>query len=241
MKKLACMLLAATMLCGCAPGVTSPEHAATVLTAADWQGHDGTCTNTLVLETDGGFSNICACGDPVGDSDLVASYRLREDGHTIELLDADGAAVHTGEVLYVDGAYLIMRLWDRVYTYENTAGYIPAVRDSVKPLVGTDALTKPCLTILGYDGDTLTVSAFNYDHDAAANYKVWELKADRDLTVSSVSVTVMNGEEETIETAALDASDYAAIGENYHSGYFTLSPEGFVTDIVFYGELLIRE
>ena len=104
------------VLVGCNDGATSSqtESTATPLTKeeqnlvnAQWVGNDGKCENRIRFNKDKSFINSCACGDPVGDGDLVESYTYNKD-NTISLFDCDGALVETAEILFLDNTHLIL-------------------------------------------------------------------------------------------------------------------------------------
>lgn len=239
MKRLCAFLLVMLLLCGCSATEEIKGDDSDFLTQGDWTGNDLYCINVISFGEDGSFSNWCTCGNPVGDSDLSEEFGYRADDRTILLLDSEGEVMETGKVLYIDEQYLVIDLWDSTYTYENLNAYRPTIRACALEYTGTDELTKPCLTVLGYENDVLTVSAYNYDADAADNYEVWNLPVSENITFTTVSVTVDNGEE-WMETGMLSKHDYADVGEFYHTGYLEFNQQGQVVSVVFYGELIIQ-
>ena len=239
MKKLSIFLLSLAMLCGCSNTKEIISDDCDFLIHANWEGNDTQCVNVIIFREDAGFSNWCFCGSPVGGGDVSEEFRYRALDRAIILLDGEGEIIETGTVMYVDDMYLIVDLWERCYVYENMDVERPTPRLCALEYTGTEEVSKPCLTILGYENGLLTVSAYNYDHDAPDNFEVWTLPVSEDFSCSTVSVTVENGKE-TVETTQLTETDYEHIGEYYTSGYLEMNYDGEVASIVFYGELVIE-
>lgn len=241
MKKWMFMLLAILLVvfCGCTADEAVSDDCE-FLTRGKWEGTDIQCTNVISFKEDGGFSNWCYCGSPVGDSDLAEQFRYRASDHAIQLLDPEGEIFETGTVLYADDLYLVVDLWGRSYVYENLNEELPTVRTCALDYTGTGEITKPCLHVLGYEDGVLTVSSYDYDGDAAADYELWELPVSEDVTFTSVTVNVV-GDTETVEFLKLSESDYEHIGEFYTGGYLEFNGDGEVASVVFYGELIVQE
>ncbi len=246
MKRIFALLLVLLMLCGCSNGKKAAKKEVPksdpcdFLINAEWEGNDEQCVNVIAFKKNGGFSNWCYCGSPVGAGDVTEKFRYRVSDRSVLLYDCDDELVETGKILYADNTYLIIDLWQRAYVYENLNAYRPSVHTDALEYTGTEEMSKPCLTVLDYKDDTLTVSAYNYDKDAADNFEVWELKAANDITFSSVSVTVEN-EIPTVEVYTLTEEDYENIGEFFNYGYCEINRDGEVQSIVFYGELIIQK
>ena len=124
MKKIMIMLITLLLLSGCAnqKGTVQETVKGDVcdfLTHANWEGTDEQCTNTITFREDGGFSNSCACGEPVGDADLAEEYRYRASDRTVHLLDFEGNVLEEGKILFVDDMYLVIHIWDEVFVYKN--------------------------------------------------------------------------------------------------------------------------
>ncbi|MBQ2819078.1 MAG: hypothetical protein IJF14_01695 [Clostridia bacterium] len=240
MKRLAILLLAAVLLCGC--GLNNDKikgDECAFLTDAKWEGNDTQCVNVITFKDDGSFTNWCYCGSPVGNGDITESFSYHAEDRSVRLYDGQGRLEETGKILYVDQSYLVIDLWTRVYVYENLNAYRPRVTLGALELTGTEEMTKPCLTVLDFDGKMLTVSAYNYDKDAAASFQVWQLPAAEDIRFSNVSVTIDKGVE-SIESGTLSDGEIEHIGEFYTSGFFEIDRDGKVQSVVFYGELIIN-
>ncbi len=240
MKKIILVVLFALLLCGCSVTEQPDSKEYTFLTQAEWEGMDTSCTNHIRFSEDGSFNNWCSCGSPVGEGDIVEEFQYLDDTREIVLLDGEGETIETGKILYVDEAYLVVELWDALYTYENLNAYQMVPRESALAYTETDVITKPCLTILEYTNDMMTVSSMDYDGDVADCFTVWELPVSPDVVFSTVDMTIVN-DEESIETSVLTEADFAYVGEYYTTGYFTFNPQGEVVSVVFYGELIIME
>ena len=238
MKRLAFLLLAALLLCGCSLNKKIDGDDCAFLTNANWEGNDTQCVNVIDFKTDGGFSNWCYCGSPVGDGDITESFSYHADGKTVRLYDDGGRLVETGKILYADQSYLIIDLWSRVYVYENLDAYRPKVTlEAIEP-TGVEEMTKPFLTVLDFDGKILKVSSYNYDKDADSDFEVWQLEASEDIQFTSVSVIVEDGTRK-VESKTLMSADIENVGEFYTVGFFEIDREGKVKSVVFYGELII--
>ena len=241
MKKWMLMLLAVLLVvfCGCTAEEAVSDDCE-FLTRGNWEGNDTQCVNVIDFDEDGSFSNWCYCGSPIGDSDLTERFLYRASDRAILLLDPEGETFETGTVLYADDWYLVVDLWGRTYVYENLNEERPTVRPCAQELVGTDEITKPCLHILGYENGMLTVSSYDYDGDAEADYEKWTLPVREDVVFTSVAVNVV-GDAETVEFLKLSESDYEHIGEFYTGGYVEIDGYGEVASVVFYGELIVQD
>lgn len=236
MKKWIIFYISAILLSGCSLN-RLPNDACDFLIEADWEGRDTQCTNVISFKEDGGFSNWCYCGSPVGAGDVVEGFRYRASDRTVHLLDDQDKVMETGTIQYVDDRYLIIDIWERCYVYENLDAERPTPRACALEYVGTEELSKPYLHILAYENGKLTVSSYDYDTDAAADFDIWTLSTQNDIVFSVVSVTVEN-ETETLEISQLTEEDYPYIGEYYTIGYVEMNDEGEVASIIFYGEII---
>ena len=247
MKKLLAFLLAMVFVVfvGCNDGATSSqtESTATPLTKeeqslvnAQWVGNDGKCENRIRFNKDKSFINSCACGDPVGDGDLVESYTYNKD-NTISLFDCDGALVETAEILFLDKTYLIINVWDKIYTYANQKAEVPVMHEEVtKHQESTEQFA--CLAILEYKDNAITVASHYYDGDAKKDFKLWQLDASENITFNSVTVIDNNGAV-SVENKELTQEDYQYIGEYYTHGFIEFDEEGKVHHVTIYGETTI--
>ena len=246
MKRIFALLLVVLTLAGCA---TKEKTKTTVketvksdpcefLINADWVGDDDACENHISFRKDGSFSNYCACGSPIGDGDIIEKYTYNSKKNTISLY-SEGEVYEEAKILFVDDFYLIVDMWGKVYTYENQKANLPQANEIAATEIGNAEFTKPCLMVLGYENNELTVSSHNYDGDSKKLFKEWKLKAAPDIKFKDVSVKVENGVP-TMVVKELVEEDYQYIGEYYTGGYFEISEEGTVKSIVFYGELIIQ-
>lgn len=236
MKKKILFLVSLMLLCGCSIN-DLPNDACDFLTEANWEGNDSQCVNVISFNEDGGFSNWCYCGSPVGDSDMVEAFRYRASDKTIHLLDDSDKVLETGSIQYVDDMYLIVDIWDRCYVYENMDTERIRPKSCVVEYIGTDELSKPYLQILGFENGALMVSAYDYDKDMAADFATWTLPVQKDIAFSEVIVTVENGVE-TFEISQLTEKEYGYIGDFYTTAYIEMNNEGEVASVIFYGEII---
>ena len=235
-KRIIFCMINVMLLCGCS-STKLPNDACDFLIEANWEGNDAQCVNVISFKEDGGFSNWCYCGSPVGDGDLVEGFRYRASDKTIHLLDDSNEVIETGTVQYVDDMYLMVDLWDGCYVYENMNVERPTPRTCAVEYIGTEEISKPYLHILSYENGMLTVSSCNYDGDASESFERWTLLAQEDITFSEVIVTVEN-ETETFEVSQLAEKDYENIGEFYTNAYVEMNREGEVASVIFYGEII---
>lgn len=210
----------------------------TLLTDAKWEGDDGKCINNIYFRSDNSFGNHCACGDPLGFSDETELYSYNDSDKTVDLYDCEGELLETGKILYLDETFLIIDIWDSVYTYVNQNGSVPTIHDSFEQ---RDTLaTQPYLYLLDLKDGLLTVSARNYDADAKDNFKLWEFKAAKDISFNSVTVYDKNGKV-TVSDYELTEKDKQHLGDFYNCGYFEFNTKGEVSHITFYGEIITQE
>lgn len=205
----------------------------------NWEGNDTQCVNVISFKENGSFSNWCYCGSPVGDGDLAESYSYHDDTGTVKLYDSDGKVFEEATIIYADDAYLVIDIWGRAYVYENLNAYRPQVAASASETVGLEEMTKPCLSIIGFDGELLAVSNHNYDRDAASSFDVWQLSASDNLSIISVEVTNVNGEEKA-EKTEIAIADFKENFDGHYLAYLEIDREGKVEKIICYSELIVQ-
>ena len=205
-----------------------------------WESNTESCTYSLSFGEGLTFSNSCSCGNPVGASDVAESYRYDTKTNALTIIDCDGEQLEKGKIIYVDDHFLILDLWDETVVYENTKNPLPEPHEIAAEYVNLDERTKAQLSVLGFEDGVLTLSAYDYDGDAADNYKKFRLAADDDIEFTTVSVTI-KGDDVSVEASTLTEDDYKNIGEFYHGGYVDIDSDGCIKSIVFYGELIIYE
>ncbi len=248
MKKL--IILALTMvglLCGCNKEIEKPKGCEFLINH-EWEADSIGDSQVISFREDGSFSNWCHCGSPVGDGDLVEKYYYREEEKEIVLLGENGSGheLEVIQIIYTDDFYLVVDAWDEVVTYENeNAPVIDTENEEVLDELfmnydGRDEVSKPCVTILGYENNEITITQYNYDADAKDNYELWTVKCVEEIVFDTYSLTEINGVEE-VEYSKLAESDYEFIGEHYTNGYLTFNDEGQVVRVSFYGKTAVWE
>ncbi len=247
MKKSLILLISISMLCACTPSKDNNRNENTnhtethdiyeFLIEGNWEGHTDACTNVITFDEDQSFSNWCACGSTVGDADLYETFEYQPSDQSITLSNSYGDS-DTGKILYADKYYLIINLWNNIYFYENIHNTHSALQDCALEYVNPNNVTMPCLSILEFKDNFLSVSSHNYDRDAADNFNVWQLPVSQDVVFKNVSVTIEN-EQELVETNTLTENDYEHIGNFYTYAYLDMNTEGEVTNVIFYGKTLI--
>lgn len=209
-----------------------------LLTNARWVGHDDVCENRIFFGTDNSFVNNCACGEPLGMADVTEFYSYNDKDKTLDLYDSDGETLESGKILFLDESYLVVELWDDVYVYENKQGHVPTVYEKAKKCVFDEA-TKPCLAVLKFEDNVLTIASHDYDGDTPDLFEKWELTASEDINFMVVSVTDNKGDVQ-VQCFIPNEEDCRYIGEYYTCGYFEFDENGQVKSVIFYGELIIQ-
>ena len=249
MKRIIAVILMMLLICGCSAkgDVKNKKQTPTIakgdncdfLINAKWEGNDDICPYVVTFRADGGFSNWCYCGSEVGDADLVEKYVYRASDKAILLYDSDNKNFESGKVLYVDEYFLILDLWTRVRSYENLNAERQHVYLEALEEVGNEYITKPFLYIKEYKDNKCTVTSFNYDGDAAADFTLWQLDAVEDVTFKIVTVKDDKGTV-MVDSKVLSEEDISHIGEYYTAGFCEIDDEGKIKSVVFYGELIIQ-
>ena len=141
-------------------------------------------------------------------------------------------------LLYQDSVYTITKGENGAnVSIEATASNITSVYDEAKSEI--DTKTMPCLSILKYSDNTLTVSAFNYDGDAKDEFELWELSCADNVIFKSITVINDNGNV-SVENVVLPEEQEKYIGEYYTYGFFEFDNNAKVSKVIFYGENIIE-
>lgn len=139
--------------------------------------------------------------------------------------------------LFKDKTYIIKEVDEQVTVSVRVGAKAPKVHESVKEHINTQ--TMPCLTILKYENDTLTVSSHNYDGDAKKKFKTATFAAAKDIVFETLTVVEDKGEV-TSDFSAVPKEAYQFIGEFYTYGYCDINASGEITHVIFYGETIIE-
>ena len=208
---------------------------------ATWEGTDSQCTNYLSFNEDMSIENRCACGDFIGYPDITDHFIYSEEEKAVKLYDADGEHMLDGKILYHDDIYLVINIWNNTYVYENADSQsIPQVHISAQEDVYSSFVTMPCVSILDFEDNVLTIASRDYDRDAEGNFETWQIPVIEDVKCRSVEVTVVN-DDATSEVTYLSDEDLDRIGEDYTYGYLEFSPRGDVVRMTFYGETVTQD
>lgn len=139
-------------------------------------------------------------------------------------------------VLFKDDVYTITR-GDQGVTVSVTKGaVVPNLHNAAKEYIDTDL---PCLSILEYENNVLTVSSHDYDGDAKDDFKLWKLNCTDNITFKCITVVDDKGDV-TVDNIAIPAEEYQYIGEYYTGGYVELNTNGEVSCVSFYGDTIIQ-
>lgn len=136
-------------------------------------------------------------------------------------------------VLFKDNTYVIEKEENDV-SVQVVNSYVPSVHNIAKEYIDTH---NPCLYILEYNKNKLTVSSYNYDGDSEANFKLWKLDCVDHIIFKSVTIFDDNGDV-TVENIEIPIEEYKYIGEYYTVGYVEFDTSGEVSSVTFYGETI---
>lgn len=139
--------------------------------------------------------------------------------------------------LFKDDVYTITRGDQGVTVSVNKGAVVPNLHDAAKKYIDTDSL--PCLAILNYKDNKLTVASHYYDGDSKDDFKLWKLTAADDIVFSMVSIVDDKGIV-SIDNITIPRQEYQYIGEYYTGGYFDFDNSGKVTHVIIYGETVIQ-
>lgn len=140
-------------------------------------------------------------------------------------------------VLFKDDIYTITKGENGVEVSIREEAVVPTVHDVAKEYIDDRAL--PCLAVLSYEDNLLTVASYDYDGDAKDDFKLWKLTTTDNATFNSIMVIDKKGRASlTVEDIPPEAEKY--IGDYYTCGYFEFNPNGEVTHVTFYGDTVIQ-
>lgn len=138
-------------------------------------------------------------------------------------------------LLYKDEIYTITGGEQGVTVSVNEGAKAPQVHEAGKQYVD---IMQPYLYVLSFQDGVLTVSSHDYDADAKDNFKLWELKAAKDISFNSVIVFDKGGKV-TVSDDTLTEKDEHLLGDFYNCGYLEFNAGGEVSHITFYGEIVV--
>lgn len=139
-------------------------------------------------------------------------------------------------VLFKDDTYVITNGKNDV-NIEIVTSYTPKVHDAAKKYI--DDVSLPCLSILKYENDVLTVSSHDYDGDAKDDFKLWKLSCADNITFNCITVVDDKGDV-TVDNIVIPKEEYKYIGEYYTGGYVEFNTNGEVSCVSFYGDTVIQ-
>lgn len=239
----ACIVLFCCMvLAGCSSGNKHPEF----LTEHTWT-HFAVCDETISFGEDGSYAYYCACGEPVGDSDLYDGYSYDESKSEIALKpDGEDSII---KVLRQEKSRLLLDFGNGVKEFFDMDDRLAA--DSAPQDIGydTDGVTdgfSSYLAIASQDGSAVVTAPAAYDGDdpefdeyllteklaTDVEYYDWELK----ITEGSQGIEPENS------FGKLTADEAAEIIESGSAvGFVWYNENAEITQIVFYGSTTYYE
>ena len=121
MKRLFSLLVLICVACcfaGCSDETIKQKPSETFdMMVGSWEYDFEDCAYSLRFEENGEFSNSCACGSPVGDSDLVETFVYDDSTKNIYLYGPDKELVSTGKLESVDDTTITVTLFGEKCTY----------------------------------------------------------------------------------------------------------------------------
>ena len=163
-------IASAMILAGCGSSGKRPEF----LTAHDWLHYDSACDETIVFGEDGHFAFYCACGDPVGDSDLYDRYSYDTKSGEIKLKPAGDMTIR---VLRHEKSRLLLDIDGDVKDFVDEKDKLIAGGAPQNLSYDTDNVVSgfsSYLAIIGKDGAEIMTAPANYDGDDS-EFKEYEL------------------------------------------------------------------
>ena len=236
------LLLCAMLLAGCSQSDKHPQF----LTEHTWT-HFAVCDETISFGEDGSYAYHCACGEPVGDSDLYEEYSYDESKSEIRLKpDGEDSTI---KVLRHEKSRLLLDFGDGVKEFFDMNDSVTA--DSAPKDLGydTDGVTagfSSYLAIVQQDGSTVVTAPASYDGDDSGfeEYLLTEeLAADVEYYDWNLRITEgSQGIEPESSFRKLTANEAADVIESGSAaGFVWYDGTGQITRIVFYGSTIYYE
>lgn len=110
MKRVLILFIISLGLTGCRQKEGIKDALPKELMNREWFFYDETIGEHEIMrfKEDGSYSYHCACGEPIGDSDLYESYRYDSDEGIIELLTAKGRCVSKLELIRYNERHMLL-------------------------------------------------------------------------------------------------------------------------------------
>ncbi|MDO4394143.1 MAG: hypothetical protein Q4C80_06995 [Bacillota bacterium] len=164
------VIIVGMALTGCGGSDKTPEF----LTEHEWVHYDSACDETISFGEDGHFAFYCACGDPVGDSDVYDRYSYDSESGEINLKPAGDMSI---KVLRHKNSRLLLDINGDVKEFVDEKDKLIAGGAPQNLAYDTDNTVSgfsSYLSIIDKDGSEIITAPANYDGDDP-DFKEYEL------------------------------------------------------------------
>lgn len=246
MKKLLTLIYAVLcsilviFLASCSSAEDHPEF----LTEHEWT-HFTYCDETISFGDDGSYAYHCACGSPVGDSDLYDTYTYSETTSEISLYPKSDDSII--RVLRYEKSRLLLEFSDGVKEFCDAGDPLAS---NVHPDMDYDPDNyiqdfSSYLTIISRNGDSVTTAPAGYDADYPEydEYLLDEkLAADARFYEWNLTITVTDeGEQPDSSYRKLSAQQVERLLDGGPAaGYVWYNDDAEIEKILFYGKTIIE-
>lgn len=234
-----CILLMLT-LAGCTLAENHPEF----LTNHEWVYYTY-CDETIRFGEDGSYTYHCACGNPVGDSDLYEKYKYDPDTSEITLSPKGNS--RPIKVLRHEKSRLLLGFDDGVKEFFDS---VDPLASNVHPDMDYDPDNylygfSSYLTILEKNGDNITTAPAGYDGDYPEyNDYLLEEKLSDDAEFYEWNLTITataEGEQPDSTYRKLSSQQVEKmLGAGPSVGYVWYNDNAEIVKILFYGRTVIQ-
>lgn len=227
-------------LSGCSSSESHPEF----LTAHEWIYYTY-CDETISFGEDGSYTYHCACGNPVGDSDLYETYKYDPDTSDITL--SPKGSDSSIKVLRYDKSRLLLEFNDGVKEFFDSGD---TQASNVHPDMDYDPDNyiygfSSYLAVLEKNGDNLTTAPAGYDGDYPEyDAYILEEKLSDDAEFYQWDLTITQtdeGEQPDSTYSKLSSQQVENMLDGGPSvGYVWYNDNAEIEKIVFYGRTVIQ-
>ena len=225
-------------------GCTSAENHPEFLTAHEWV-HYTYCDETISFEEDGSYTYHCACGSPVGDSDIYEKYKYDPD--TSEITLSPNGSSSTIKVLRYEKSRLLLGFDDGVKEFFDSDDPLAS---NVHPDMDYDPDNyiygfSSYLAILKKNGNSVTTAPAGYDGDYP-EYEEYlldeKLAADVEFYEWNLTITITDeGEQPDSTYKKLSAQQVEKLLNGGSAvGYVWYNDNAEIEKILFYGTTIIE-
>lgn len=216
---------------------------ASFLTAAEsWYHYDEITGENEVMrfQEDHSFYWGCACGEPVGNSDLLERYEFDLETSKIKLYNDYDDFNMEAEVLHHSDHHLLLKIDGEIKDYTSIESGID-IEESEKYLSGYSGE----FNTLGVSDAGILLGPFNYDGDVEYPddaFMTCGLHEDAEVYLLDIYTQIRDGEtvRHDVEYRPLGASEAAPYMEQ-GTAFVWFDETLKITKLLFYGEVIVEE